>query len=106
MYQADYSDYYTTGSYTYSFAAESALTSGIARVTNDSSYVMYQMTGHGETELDADFSDTLENANVTVESLNLLSSTAIPEEAAAVLINAPPGGLHPGQHRAAAQLSG
>lgn len=89
MYQADYSDYYTTGSYTYSFAAESALTSGIARVTNDSSYVMYQMTGHGETELDADFSDTLENANVTVESLNLLSSTAIPEDAAAVLINAP-----------------
>lgn len=89
MYQADYSNYYTTGSLSYNFSAESALSSGIARVTNDSAYVLYEMTGHGETELAADFTDTLENSNVTVESLNLLSSGSIPEDAAAILINAP-----------------
>ena len=89
MYQADYSDYYTTGSFRYEFAAESALTGGIARVTNDAAYRLYEMTGHGEVELSADFTDTLENANVTVESLNLLSSGAVPEDAAAILINAP-----------------
>lgn len=89
MYETDYSDYYTTGSYSLNFSAESALTSGIARVTSDSSYVLYQMTGHGETELASDFTETLENANVTVESLNLLSAGEIPEDASVILINAP-----------------
>lgn len=89
MYEADYSDYYTTGSYSLNFAAESALTSGIARVTSDSAYVLYQMSGHGETELSSDFTETLENSNVSVESLNLLSAGSIPEDASAILINAP-----------------
>lgn len=89
MYEVDYSSYYTTGSIEYSFLAESALSSGISRVTSGSAYVLYQMSGHGETELGADFTDTLENANVTVQSLNLLSAGAIPEDAAAILINAP-----------------
>lgn len=89
LYQIDYSSYYTTGYASYDFAAESALTSGIARLTNDSSFVLYQLTGHGETELSSDFVDTLENSSVTVESLNLLSAGSIPEDASALLINTP-----------------
>ena len=63
MYETDYSDYYTTGSYSLNFAAESALTSGIARVTSDSAYTLYQMTGHGETELASDFTDKIGRAS-------------------------------------------
>ena len=53
MYTADYSSYYTTGSYTMSFSAENALSSGIAKVTRENSYVLYQLTGHGEASLKA-----------------------------------------------------
>lgn len=35
IYEYDYSDYYTTGSYSESFAGESALTSAIDYVTNE-----------------------------------------------------------------------
>lgn len=89
LYEYDMSDYYTTGTYDLRFAAESALTSGISRVTSDASYVLYQLTGHGESELSTDFTDTLDNSGVSVESLNLLSTGSIPEDASVLLINAP-----------------
>ena len=47
-----------------SFAAENALTTGIAQVTRESSYVVYELTGHGETALGADFTEALTNAGV------------------------------------------
>lgn len=89
MYDADYSNYYYDGSYTMSFSAESALSSGIAKVTRESSYVLYQMTGHGETALETDFTDTLDNSGVSVQDLNLISAGSIPKDASAVIINAP-----------------
>ena len=66
MYTADYSSYYTTGSYTMSFSAENALSSGIAKVTRENSYVLYQLTGHGESSLESDFTETLDNSGVTM----------------------------------------
>ncbi|MGN0975702.1 MAG: Gldg family protein [Gemmiger sp.] len=89
MYEYDYSDYYYTGSYSLNFSAEPALTSGLARVLNENEYVLYQMTGHGETSLEGNFTTTLQNAGVTVQELSLLTAAAVPEDAAAVLINAP-----------------
>lgn len=93
MYTADYSSYYTTGSYTMSFSAENALSSAIAKVTREKSYVLYQMTGHGEAALESDFTATLENAGVTVQDLNLLTTDTVPEDAAAVLLNDPQADL-------------
>lgn len=89
MYAMDYTAYYTTGSINYTFEAESALTGAISRVTSDSAYTLYQLTGHGETALDSGMTDTLANANVTVADLNLLAAGAVPQDAAAVVINAP-----------------
>ena len=89
LYEVDYNTYYTTGSLNYTFMAESALTGAISRVTSDSSYLLYQLSGHGELELGTDLTETLTNANVTVESLNLLSAGSIPEDAAVLLINTP-----------------
>ena len=78
MYTADYSSYYTTGSYTMSFSAENALSSGIAKVTRENSYVLYQLTGHGESSLESDFTETLDNSGVTVQDLNLLTTDTVP----------------------------
>ena len=89
MYTADYSSYYTTGSYTMSFSAENALSSGIAKVTRENSYVLYQLTGHGESSLESDFTETLDNSGVTMQDLNLLTTDTVPEDAAALLINDP-----------------
>ena len=56
MYEMDLESYYTTGTANYSFQAENALTSGIAKVTRTAAYQLYELTGHGETAL----SDTVE----------------------------------------------
>ena len=89
MYELDLESYYTTGTANYSFQAENALTSGIAKVTRTAAYQLYELTGHGETALSGDFTDTLSNAGVTVTSLNLTTAGSIPADVSAVLINAP-----------------
>lgn len=88
MYEYDYSNYYTTGSYELNFAAENALTTGIAQVTRETTYTLYALTGHGETSLGSDFTEVLDNAGITLEELNL-NTAALPADADAVLINAP-----------------
>ena len=89
MYELDLESYYSTGSANYSFQAENAITSGIAKVTRETSYQLYELTGHGEAALSSDFTDTLNNAGVTTAELNLTTAGSIPADAAAVLINAP-----------------
>lgn len=89
MYDMDLEAYYYSGSQEYTFEAENTLTSAIARVIRTTSYQLYQLTGHGETELESDFTETLDNAGVTVASLNLKTAGSIPEDADALLINAP-----------------
>ena len=51
MYEMDLESYYTTGTANYSFQAENAITSGIAKVTRTEAYQLYELTGHGETAL-------------------------------------------------------
>lgn len=89
MYDMDMEAYYYSGSQEYTFEAENALTSGIARVTRTTSYQLYELTGHGETALESDFTETLDNAGVTVNELNLTTAGSIPEDADVLLLNAP-----------------
>lgn len=89
MYDYDYSSNY---SYTMNFDAENALTTAIAQVTRENSYTMYALTGHGESSLGSDFTDTLANAGVTVTDLNL-NTGEIPSDAAALIINVPQADL-------------
>lgn len=89
MYEMDLESYYTTGTANYSFQAENAITSGIAKVTRTTAYQLYELTGHGETALTSDFTDTLNNAGVTVTQLNLTTNGSIPADVSTVLINAP-----------------
>ncbi|UWP68457.1 Gldg family protein [Subdoligranulum variabile] len=89
MYPMDLDAYYNSGTYQYSFDAENCLTAGIARVIRTTSYRMYELTGHGETSLESDFTETLDNAGVAVEELNLTTAGSIPADADELIINAP-----------------
>lgn len=97
MYEMDLDAYYYSGSQEYTFQAENALTSGIARTIRTTEYQLYELTGHGETALESDFTDTLDNAGVTVSQLNLTTAGSIPEDADVVLVNAPLADLTAGE---------
>ena len=94
----DYNDIYEY-SYDYSsytrsldgYDAEGQITSALQYVTKDSSElpVVYEITGHGETALSGGFTEAVEKANMTLTELTLLKEDAVPEDASAIIINAP-----------------
>lgn len=95
IYVTDYTmDYY---SYSYetttTFAGENAITNAIHYVTSENLPKVYVLSGHGEQELSDDITDMIKQDNMEYESLSLLSLEAMPEDAAAVLINAPSSDL-------------
>ena len=73
------------------YDAEGQLTSAIQYVTMDSTElpVIYQVSGHGETALSGGFTEAIEKANITLSDLALLKEDAVPEDAAALIINGP-----------------
>ncbi len=89
IYLYDYSNYYTTGNYDVSFAGESALTSAIDYVTSDSLPVVYQLLGHGETQISGSVKTAVDKANLNVKDLSLLSLAAVPDDCSTLLIYAP-----------------
>ena len=95
IYVTDYSMDYYSYSYTTttSFAGENALTNAIHYVTSDSLPKVYLLSGHGEAELSDDITDMIQQDNMEYETLSLLSLDSVPEDAAAVLINAPSSDL-------------
>lgn len=82
-------DYSTYSQQTTGYDGEGQLTSAIAYVVNEDMPVVYEITGHGETELSGVFAEACEKANMDVSSLTLLKSEGIPEDAEAIIINGP-----------------
>lgn len=82
----DYSSYSST---TTGYDCEGQVTSALAYVTSDNNAKVYELTGHGETEVPDSFVSTLSKANVETESLNLISADGVPEDAQAVIVMAP-----------------
>ncbi|MCE5343597.1 MAG: GldG family protein [Eubacteriales bacterium] len=93
IYEYDYSNYYSTGTYDVSFAGESALTSAIDYVISDNLPVIYQLQGHGETALSGTLLSAVEKDNLTVNDLSLLALEAVPEDCSCLLIYAPTADL-------------
>ncbi len=89
IYEYDYSDYYTTGSVSYSFDGESEITSAIDYVVSDDLPIIYVLTGHGEADFSDSMTESLEKANIETEELTLLTVDEIPEDAEAIMIYAP-----------------
>lgn len=87
-YSYDYTNYTSTVD---GYDAEGQLTSAIQYVTMSESDlpVIYEIQGHGETALSGSFTEAVKKANITLSQLTLLKEDAIPEDAAAIVINAP-----------------
>lgn len=90
-----YNDIYMTEedvySYTYttSFDGEGAITSAIDYVITEDLPQLYVLEGHGETEFPSTFADSIEKENMVINTLSLLTTKEVPEEADAVLIYNP-----------------
>jgi len=91
-YVSDSNSYYGYSTVT-EFGGENALTNAIHYVSSDNLPKLYTLTGHGETELDATITEMIEQDNIEIESISLLSLEAIPEDATALVINAPTGDI-------------
>ena len=88
LYDYDYSDYYTTGTYSVTFAGENEITSAIYRLTSGEQKHAYYTTNHGEQTLTDTLTDALEDQNLSLTALDLLSS-GIPEDCDLLIINNP-----------------
>ena len=88
LYDYDYSDYYTTGTYSVTFAGENEITSALYRLTSGEQKHAYYTTNHGEQTLTDTLTDVLEGQNISLTALDLLSSS-IPEDCDLLIINDP-----------------
>ncbi len=82
-------DYTTYSQQTTGYDGEGQITSALEYVTGEHMPVVYEVTGHGETELSGNFLKALQKANMMQKELYLLKEDSVPEDAAAVLINGP-----------------
>lgn len=76
-------------SYSTSFDGEGAITSAIDYVVNEEQPKLYLMEGHGEADLPSTFAEQVEKDNIETESLSLLHTETIPEDADCLMIYAP-----------------
>ena len=80
--------YYTTGSTDATqFDGEGQLTSAINYVTNDSQNKVYYTTGHRESSFSTSVQDQLDKNNVSSEELNLLMTSAVPDDCDLLIMN-------------------
>ena len=82
-------DYSTYSQNVTGYDAEGQITSAISYVLSEDMPKLYMVTGHGELELDAAFTDILQKANIDTQTINLMDYDAVPEDAMAVFVNAP-----------------
>lgn len=82
-------DYNTYSYQTTGFDGEGQITSAIGYVTAEELPVLYTLEGHGEINLDSTLTDSIEKANMEIQTLNLLTEGEVPENADCVMINAP-----------------
>ena len=88
LYVYDYSNYYTTGSYSVTFAGESQITSAIYRLTSGEESHAYYTTNHGEQTPSDSLLKALTAQNIDAEPLDLLTSE-IPEDCELLIIETP-----------------
>lgn len=78
----------------YDFNGESLLANAMNYVTTDNIPKLYTLSGHGETEFDDTLQEYIQNANITLEEMNLSTGTGVPEDASCIAIVAPKSDLN------------
>ena len=89
IYVYDYYSYYYYGSEDVEFAGETELTSAIDYCISEDLPKVYVLTGHGEGEIADTFTSAVEDENIELEELSLLTQEYVPDDADCVLIYAP-----------------
>ena len=79
----DYSDMYETS------IREGQLTSAINYVISDNMPILYTLEGHDEASMSTTMTETIQKANIEIQSLNLLTEDAVPDDASCLFIFAP-----------------
>ncbi len=82
-------DYQTGQQNVTAIDVEGQISSAIKLVTSDDVPVVYQVTGHGEAELNSTLQKNVDKLNVQVESLATVSAEKIPEDCDMLIINGP-----------------
>ena len=88
LYTEDYSNYYLNGSSSVTFDGESKLTAALYSLTSGEERHAYYTTNHGEQALTDTLTAALQNQNIAVSALDLLSSD-IPDDCELLIINNP-----------------
>lgn len=88
LYFNEYSYYYEGVSET-EFDGDGLFTSAVSQVTSDKSYKLYTVSGHGELSFSDEISALMTKNSVTVETLDLLTATEIPEDCELLVMNSP-----------------
>ena len=82
-------DYNTWQQTTTGFDGEGQITSAIGYVTSEDLPIMYTLSGHGEKDLDSSFKEDIQNANIDIKELNLLTEGKVPDDADCLMIVSP-----------------
>lgn len=91
----DYYDIYGYEYYSYyeyqitGYDGEGQIVSALEYVTTDTMPKLYVVSGHNELELEAQYRQAIEKKNIVCEPLLLLMEEEVPEDAQAVILNAP-----------------
>lgn len=91
-----YNSNYTATSTT--LDAEGQITAAIWSVTSSEAKKIYLTTGHGELELDSEFTSVLDKSNIETDSLETKTATEIPSDCDALLVYGPMYDLSDGEH--------
>ena len=75
------------------FTGDAKLAAAADYVTRDSIPVLYTLTGHGESEIDASYQKYIDSQNIRAENLSLLNLTAVPDDCAVLFISNPTADL-------------
>lgn len=74
---------------TVEYNGEGALTSAVNYVSSDTQTHAYYLSGHGEDDIPSGLLSSLENENLLLSSLNLLSESKVPEDCETLIIYSP-----------------
>lgn len=80
---------YSTYSQTNSLDAEGQITAAIESITSTSTKKIYTTSGHGETDLDSEFTNILTKSNMTTDTIATSKADKIPDDCDILIINGP-----------------
>ena len=89
IYSLDLYAYYYQGIQQYTFNGERLITSALDFVTSGNTPKIYTLTGHSESALPEALKTQITDLNYVISELKLLTLSAVPDDASAVIINVP-----------------